>query len=147
MVGRRSLTQRERDADRGSSTAAKEGTRAPEKRECPGQRPGRSRWSSSARYSNRDDLLKPLVSILERIHEEPSAAVEEAQLTSADGPAPRAWQVSRRLSPTDIKALVTSYLAGSTIRALAEQYSISTTSVKRLLRERGARKQRPRRVA
>lgn len=61
---------------------------------------------------------------------------------SADGPTPRAWQVSESLAPTDVKALVASYLAGSTGRALAEHYGIGTSSVKRLLREHGARKQR-----
>ncbi len=99
------------------------------------------------RYSNRDDLLKPLVSVLKRISEEPPTTEEEAQLVSADGPAQRAWQVSDRLSPADVKALVKSYLAGSTIRAHAEQYRIGTSSVKRLLRQRGARKQRPRSAA
>lgn len=99
------------------------------------------------RYSNRDDLLKSLVSLMERINEEPPAGHEETQLPSADGPAPRAWQISRRLTPANIKTLVASYLGGSTIRVLAEQYNISTTSVKRLLRERGARKQRPRNAA
>ena len=99
------------------------------------------------RYSNRDDLLKPLVSVLERITEEPPSKEEEAQLVSPDRPTLRAWQVSDRLSPTVIKTLVASYLAGSTIRVLAEQYGISTTSVKRLLRKHRARKQRPRRAA
>ena len=99
------------------------------------------------RYSNRDDLLKPLVRVLERVREEPQATDEEAQLVSADGPTPRAWQISDRLSPIDVQALVTSYLAGSTIRALAEQYGIDASSVKRLLRKHGARKQRPRSVA
>lgn len=99
------------------------------------------------RYSNRDDLLKPLVSVLGRISNEPQAAEEEAQLVSADGPTPRAWQVSDRLSPKDVKTLVTSYLSGNTIRALAEQYGIGASSVKRLLRKHGARKQRPRSVA
>ena len=99
------------------------------------------------RYSNRDDLLKPLVSVLERINEDLPASQEEAQLVSADGPTPRAWHVSDRLSPTAVKTLVTSYRAGSTIRVLAEQYGISTSSVKRLLREHGARKQRPRSAA
>ena len=99
------------------------------------------------RYSNRDDLLKPLVSVLKRISEEPPVTEEEAQLVSADGPTPRAWHVRDRLTSADIKGLVTSYRAGDTIRVLAEQYSISTSSVKRLLREHGARKQRPRSIA
>lgn len=99
------------------------------------------------RYSNRDDLLKPLVSVLERISEESPASDEEAQPASADGSSPQAWRVSDRLSSADIKILVRSYLAGSTIRELAQQYGISTTSVKRVLREHGARKLRPRRAA
>lgn len=99
------------------------------------------------RYSNRDDLLKPLVSVLERVSDGRPAGQEEAQLVSADGPTPRAWQLSDRLSPADVQALVKSYLAGSTIGALAKQYGIGTSSVKRLLRQHGARKQRPRSVA
>jgi hypothetical protein len=83
------------------------------------------------RYSNRDDLLKHLVSVLERVNEELPASHEEPQLASADAPSPQAWRVSDRLSLTDIKILVDSYLAGSTLRDLAEQYGISTTSVKR----------------
>lgn len=51
MVGRRSLMRHERDADRDLSTAAKEGTRAPEKHELPGQRLGRSRVEVFASYS------------------------------------------------------------------------------------------------
>lgn len=99
------------------------------------------------RYSNRSDLLKHLVSVLERISEETPASDEAPQLASADGPRPQAWRVSDRLSSADIKILVTSYLAGGTIRDLAEQYGISTTSVKRVLRASGARKLRPRRAA
>jgi predicted DNA binding protein len=99
------------------------------------------------RYSNRIDLLNPLVSLLERINEELPASEEEPQLASTDGPSPQAWRVSDRLTPTDIKILVTSYLAGSTIRDLAQQYDISTTSVKRVLRAQGARKLRVRRAA
>ena len=52
------------------------------------------------RYSNREDLLKPLVSVLKRISEEPPVTEEEAQLVSADGPTSRAWHVSDRLLPT-----------------------------------------------
>jgi len=96
------------------------------------------------RYSNREDLLKPLVNVMNRISSEPAAQQEQVQLPSADGPNPRAWHVGDRLSPADIKTLVRSFLAGTTIRVLAERYRISTTSVKRLLREHGARKLPPR---
>jgi hypothetical protein len=100
-----------------------------------------------SRYSNREDLLKPLVNVLERINSEPEPDEPQDQLPSADGPDPRPWQVTDRLSPADIKTLVKSFLAGDTIRVLAERYGISTTSVKRLLREHGARKLPPRSAA
>lgn len=47
----------------------------------------RNSWSwSSPPLLNRGDLLKPLVSVLERIHEEMPPSNEEPQLASADGP-------------------------------------------------------------
>ena len=100
-----------------------------------------------SRYSNREDLLKPLVSVLDRINSVPEPHDEQDQLASADGPAPATWRVSERLSPADVKTLVKSYLAGTTIRVLAERYGIGTSSVKRLLREHGARKLPPRSAA
>jgi hypothetical protein len=100
-----------------------------------------------SRYSNRDDLLKPLVNVLDRINSEPPMCDPVDQLPSADGLDPQTWRISDRVSPEGSKALVQSYLAGSTIRVLAEQYGISGSSVKRLLREHGARKLPPRSAA
>jgi hypothetical protein len=100
-----------------------------------------------SRYSNREDLLKPLVNALDRINSKPEPDEPQDQLPSADGPTPTTWRVSDRLSAADVKVLVQSYLAGDTIRVLAERYSISITSVKRLLREHGARKLPPRSTA
>jgi hypothetical protein len=100
-----------------------------------------------SRYSNREDLLKPLVNVLERVNSEPEPEEQQDQLPSADGPTPATWRVSERLSPADVKTLVKSFLTGDTIRVLAERYGISTTSVKRLLREHGARKLPPRSAA
>ena len=100
------------------------------------------------RYSNRDDLLKPLVSVMERVHEETPATPHEAPPLASDyRPGPPRRQVSERLTAEDIKTLVSAYLAGSTIRELAERYGLGTTSVKRLLRQHGARKLPPRRAA
>lgn len=79
--------------------------------------------------------------------EDTPAEPEEGQLISADGSTSRAWQVSDRLTTSDVETLIKSYLAGSTIAALAERQSISASSVKRLLRQHGARKQRPRSAA
>lgn len=57
--------------------------------------------------------------------------------------APRVWRVSERLSETDLSGLVASYRAGTTANALAEQFNISKSSIKRLLRERGIRRTTP----
>jgi len=100
-----------------------------------------------SRYSNREELLKPLVRVLERINADPEPNEQQDQLPSADGPTPATWRVSDRLSPADVKALIKSYLAGDTIRVLAERYGIGTSSVKRLLRKHGARKLPPRSAA
>jgi DNA-binding transcriptional regulator LsrR (DeoR family) len=50
------------------------------------------------------------------------------------------WRVSDRLSEADLYGLVCGYRAGTTARELAEQFNISKSSVKRLLRERGVRR-------
>ena len=95
------------------------------------------------RYSNRPELLGPLVSALEKIksgvpHD------DEPDLAPVRSNEAGVWRVADRLSPSDVSALIKSYQAGSTARLLAERYSVSTATVKRLLREHGVRKQRPR---
>jgi hypothetical protein len=71
-------------------------------------------------------------------------AREAQQLETArsvrSGQAPRVWRVSDRLSEADLYGLVCGYRAGTTARELAEQFNISKSSVKRLLRERGVRR-------
>jgi hypothetical protein len=99
------------------------------------------------RYSNRDDLLKPLVSVMQSIRDDAQSDPEPDQLVSADGSGSRPWQVAARLDASDVKHMIKSYLDGSTIAELSEQHCISASSVKRLLRESGARKYRPRGVA
>jgi DNA-directed RNA polymerase specialized sigma24 family protein len=97
------------------------------------------------RYSNRPDLLNPLVSVLEKIKEGTSDT--EPDLVSVRSNESGVWRVVDRLSPSEVATLIESYRAGSTARSLAERYSVSTGTVKRLLREHGVRKQRPRAVA
>jgi DNA-directed RNA polymerase specialized sigma24 family protein len=50
----------------------------------------------------------------------------------------RRWAVADRLAADCIQAVVDGYRAGRTARELAERFKISTTSVKRLVRRRGA---------
>ena len=54
--------------------------------------------------------------------------------------APRVWRVSDRLDEADLRSLGSGYSAGTTARELVEQFHISKSSVKRLLRERGIRR-------
>lgn len=98
------------------------------------------------RYSNRPDLLGPLVSVLGKIkngvpHD------DEPDLAPVRGNEAGVWRIADRLSPSDVSTLIESYRAGSTARLLAERYSVITATVKRLLHEHGVRKQRSRAVA
>jgi len=55
---------------------------------------------------------------------------------------PRIRLLTDRLAEEDASKLVKDYEGGSTIRELADQFSIGTTSVKKLLRHRRAAKKR-----
>lgn len=54
----------------------------------------------------------------------------------------RPWAVADRLTAGELRELVACYGAGMTARELAEKFSISHSSVKRILRKAGARKRR-----
>jgi hypothetical protein len=84
------------------------------------------------RYSNREDLLKPLVSVLERIKAGDQADMPGVQsVVSADPSRP---PVRERLSADDIDQLVRRFCGGTAKRVLVAEYGISLSSVKRLLR-------------
>ena len=59
---------------------------------------------------------------------------------TGSGQVPRRHAIVDRLSPADIETLIGLYVAGTTIRSLAEKYSISDTGIKMLLRKRGIRR-------
>jgi transposase-like protein len=84
---------------------------------------------------------------MQSIREGTPSEPEPDQLVSADGSGTRPWQVANRLDCAEVKDLIKSYLDGSTIAELAERHSVSASSVKRVLREHGARKHRPRAAA
>jgi DNA-directed RNA polymerase specialized sigma24 family protein len=50
----------------------------------------------------------------------------------------RRWALAHRLAPGDREAMVDGYRAGATARELAERFSISESSVKRMCRQAGA---------
>jgi hypothetical protein len=64
---------------------------------------------------------------------EPASSVRSAR-------SPREWRVGDRLSEADTERLVTDFTAGTSKRKLAEQYGISESSIKRLIRQHGASK-------
>jgi len=77
------------------------------------------------RYSKQTPNLEKLQELLELV-------------PSGGTPAPRrAKQVHRRLREPEIVELVTSYLAGSTVYELADQFSIHRQTVAEILERRG----------
>lgn len=52
------------------------------------------------------------------------------------------WAVVDRLTADELRAVVECYRAGAVVRDLAGRFSISPSSVKRILRRAGARKRR-----
>jgi hypothetical protein len=83
-----------------------------------------------------DDLEQTREGLLSRTEE------DEPELGGglrASGP-PRA--VARRLAANGVQAVVDGYRAGETARELADRFSISESSVKRLVRQAGCRKRR-----
>jgi DNA invertase Pin-like site-specific DNA recombinase len=93
-------------------------------------------------YSKRLDLVSELVSAVERLQATGAPEPETGGSVHSDQ-APRVWRVADRLSEADVCSLAARYQAGTTARELAEHFSISRTSVKRLLRERGIRRTTP----
>ena len=90
-------------------------------------------------YSKRLDRVSELVSAVERVRVGDGQKPGAGHSVRSDQ-APRVWRVSDRLDEADLRSLVSGYSAGTTARELAEQFHISKSSVKRLLRERGIRR-------
>ena len=61
---------------------------------------------------------------------------------SRRAPSTRRWAVANRLAADGLRKVVECYRAGMTARELAQKFSISDSSVKRILRQAGARKRR-----
>jgi transcriptional regulator of aromatic amino acid metabolism len=90
------------------------------------------------RYSNRPELLNPLVRTLDKIHS--TTLSDKDDLVVVEGKQARVLTVNDRLTPSDIQTLIDSYRAGATSKKLAERYNFSQTTIKRVLREHGVRK-------
>ncbi len=85
------------------------------------------------RYSNRPDLLGPMLDVLRRVEdgdkEDEPGGVESREC----GP----LRPSDRLSEADVREVVNRFRAGVPKRRLAVEYGMSLSTVKRLLRKRG----------
>jgi DNA-directed RNA polymerase specialized sigma24 family protein len=90
-------------------------------------------------YSKRPDLLFDLARAVERLCGGVVGELGEVRSVRCEQ-AVRLWRVCDRLSAADIDSLIARYRQGLTTRELAEHFKIGMTSVKRLLREHGVRR-------
>ncbi len=93
-----------------------------------------------SRYSNQPDIAKPLVKLMQLVATEPAADTDPSPLVLADSSRPPALPFAARLSAEDVQTMIKSYLAGRTIVEMGAQYGVSESTIKRLLRQYGARK-------
>ena len=84
------------------------------------------------RYSNRQDLLGPMLDVLRRIGEADQTD-EPGGVVSREGGPPRP---SDRLSEADVREIAERFRAGVAKHRLAAEYGMSLSTMKRLLRSR-----------
>ncbi|WP_214111392.1 hypothetical protein [Acrocarpospora catenulata] len=88
------------------------------------------------RYSKRSDLQERLLEALERAkipHDD-----HDDQLASPSSRPRVVQKITDRLTDEEVRKLVESFHAGTPKHVLAQEYGISLSSVKRLLRKQGA---------
>lgn len=85
------------------------------------------------RYSNRFDLRDRLDQAKRRVHAEKDMPTEVANVS---GRPSAVWKIKDRLSVEDVETMVRLFRAGTTQRALADQYGLNLSSVKTILRQR-----------
>lgn len=97
-----------------------------------------------AAYSNRSELREQLQQVTVILSKE--AKQDDGPDSSTDGEevcsATRWWSLRERFSPEDLQAMINLYRSGATARQVAEKFDIGLTSVKRVLREYGVRRER-----
>lgn len=91
-------------------------------------------------YSKRSDLLFDLATAVERVRNAEAHLVAEPDSVRSDQ-APRVWRLADRLSEEDEQRLVSLFLEGATVMQLVEKFSLGRSSVKKVLRTHGARRQ------
>jgi hypothetical protein len=86
-------------------------------------------------YSKRRDLADRQARTLERLHKAQAQTDEHSVSVRSTGRSQQQWQVMDRLSEADRRLLVQAFKGGTPKWKLAEQYGVSLSSVKRLLRK------------
>jgi hypothetical protein len=92
------------------------------------------------RYSNRPDLCDDLQRLAEELRVEvarETAGAERVSVRSVQ-PEPKVRRVADRLSDEDIRAIVARFEQGSPKHILADEYGISLSSMKNLLKKNQA---------
>lgn len=84
------------------------------------------------RYSNTPALLDDLRNVREPVLD--PGGEDQPELGGEHWANGRGWALAHRLTPSDRQAVVDGYQAGATAREPAERFSISQSSVKRILR-------------
>jgi hypothetical protein len=85
-------------------------------------------------YHNRADLADALVKTMQRLTKAQQAPRRPRASVSSTGRSDRQWRVSDRLDDADTRLIVKAFEQGTPKWKLAEQYGISESSVKRLVR-------------
>ena|SRR6266498_1542990 len=86
-------------------------------------------------YHKRPDLASALVKRVAQIRKAQAAAPRLRRSVSSTGRTERVWKLDDRMSDADIRLMADAFRRGTPKWKLAEQYGISESSVKRLLRK------------
>jgi predicted DNA binding protein len=95
-------------------------------------------------YSKRPDLADSLVRAVQQIERARDRASGQTVSVRSTAKSGRQWRVADRLADADIRVLVAAFERGTPKWKLAEQYGISESSVKRLVRKHRAAQLIPR---
>lgn len=95
-------------------------------------------------YSNRTDLLFELETAIKKLATAGGSGGERRLSVRSEGHVTQRTTFGERLGEDEVTELAAAYLAGATQLELAQRYGIGEKTIRRLLREVGARKRRPR---
>jgi hypothetical protein len=104
IAGRRTRTAKTGCVDRDSSAPPKEGTRTPEKNECPVQRAGHSSVELLTAYSHTSARLYDLQKARQVLRRQRSDEADDER--NEEVSRPRQWSMSDRLSLEDVQTII-----------------------------------------